>query len=281
MSYAKRNWPSKLREYQQKEKLLGDRGSYSKTDTDATFMRMKEDHMKNGQLKPAYNLQISTENQFILNYTIHQKPTDYATLAPHIEQFEQLLGKVPDELCADAGYGSEENYEYIQSKQIEGYVKFNYFHKEQSKKWREDPFTLRNLFYNTEQDAYYCSMGQKMSNIGTYIRKTSTGFKQNITRYKAERCKGCPLRGKCHKQKGNRVIEVNHNLNNHKDIMRSRLTSEKGLKHRSNRPAEVEAVFGHIKHNRNFKRFMLKGIDKVEIEAGLVAMAHNIKKMAT
>ena len=280
LSYGKKNWPDKLRAYKEKEKLLAHRGSYSKTDPDATFMRMKEDHMKNGQLKPGYNLQISTNEQFILNYTIHQTTTDYSTLEPHLNQFYDLYHLLPQELCADAGYGSEENYELLKKKEIEGYVKFNYFHKEQTKKWKEDAFKPANLYYNPEQDCYYCPMGQPMKPIGQHKRTTSTGFQQTITRYQAKNCKGCPLQGSCHGQKTNRIIEVNHNLNAHKQIMRERLNSEKGLRHRSNRPQDVEAVFGAIKANRNFRRFLLRGIEKVEIEAGLLAMAHNIKKMA-
>jgi len=114
--------------------ILGNRNSYSKTDSDATFMRMKEDHMKNGQLKPAYNPQISTENQFITNVTIHQTPNDTTTLKSHLEEFEKRYQKQSKTVVADAGYGSEENYEMLESKEITAYVKYNYFHKEQKKK---------------------------------------------------------------------------------------------------------------------------------------------------
>ena len=79
LNYIKNNFERNLEKYEQQEEILKDRGSYSKTDKDATFMRMKEDHMKNGQLKAAYNVQISTENQFVLNYTLHQTPTDTTT----------------------------------------------------------------------------------------------------------------------------------------------------------------------------------------------------------
>ena len=80
LKYVTREYPEKIAEYERKEAILGERNSFSKTDTDATFMRMKEDHMQNGQLKPGYNVQISTSNQFIVNYTIHPNPTDTTTL---------------------------------------------------------------------------------------------------------------------------------------------------------------------------------------------------------
>ena len=104
----------RLKKYEKQLDTLGERNSFSKTDTDATFMRMKEDHMKNGQLKPAYNIQISTENQFITNYSLHQRPGDPATFIPHIGQFKQLFNCQSEIIVADSGYGSEQNYKHCE-----------------------------------------------------------------------------------------------------------------------------------------------------------------------
>ena len=280
LNYAKKNWPNKMAEYEQKEKILGNRNSYSKTDNEATFMRMKDDHMQNGQLKAGYNWQISTSKQYIVNYSIHQNPTDTLTFKAHIDQFENLYQTIPENITADAGYGSEENYEYLTEKQINGYVKYNYFHKEQTKKYKEDPFRVDNLHYNKGQDKVFCPMGQPMNNIGERQRITASGYEQHYTRYQARNCQGCPLRSQCHKAKGNRIVEINHNLRQHKQTARENLLSEQGIAHRKQRPADVEAVFGNIKHNKNFKRFNLRGIKKVEIETGLLAIAHNLAKKA-
>lgn len=280
LSYARRHWPKKLQEYKARQEVLSGRNSYAKTDPDATFMRMKEDHMKNGQLKPGYNWQISTNNQFILHYTLHQTATDTTTLIPHLQSFEQSLGCKPEETCADAGYGSEENYEWLEQKDIKAYVKYNYFHSEQVSKVKQDAFHRNNLYYNQEQDCYYCPMGQAMSKVGERVRKTTTGYEQHSSLYQAVNCHGCPLRGLCHKGKGNRVLEVNHNLERHKAKARERLLSPKGLEHRSRRPVEVEAVFGNIKGNHHFRRLLLRGLKKVEVETGLLALAHNLRKMA-
>jgi transposase len=122
VKYGKKNWPDKLKEYDEKEKILGDRNSYSKTDPDATFMRMKEDHMNNGQLKPGYNTQISTNNQIIANYTIHQNPTDTKTLIPHLASYEKEYKTLPNEITTDSGYGSEENYEFLAQNQVDAYM---------------------------------------------------------------------------------------------------------------------------------------------------------------
>src|SRR5699024_8384556 len=130
LRYIKKNFPTNLKKYQEQEKILGGRSSYSKTDPDATFMRMKDDHMRNGQLKPAYNVQISTENQIIIHYTLHQKTNDIHTLKPHLESFAYFYEDLAEALTADAGYESEEDYEYLQEKGIHTYVKDKTFDKE-------------------------------------------------------------------------------------------------------------------------------------------------------
>jgi len=279
LNYGRKNWPEKLKEYATQEEILDGRSSYSKTDPDATFMRLKDDHMENGQLKPGYNWQISTNNQIITNYTLHPNPNDTTTLIPHLEEHKALYGKAPEIVVADAGYGSEENYEYLEGNETSAYVKYNYFHQEQKKPQKKD-FASDSLYYNEEKDCYYCPMGQKMSKTGEKIRVTDNGYEQHYTLYQAINCTGCPLRGVCHQGKGNRIIEVNHRLKQLKAKARELLTSEEGIKHRKKRPVEVESVFGNIKSNHGFTRFLLKGKQKVEIEIGLLAIAHNLRKKA-
>jgi len=123
-------------------------------------------------------------------------------------------------------------------------------------------------------------MGQHMNNAGTVTKKTSTGFAQQITKYKARNCAGCPLGGSCHQGKGDRIIDVNHNLRRLKEKANEALLSEEGIKKRRQRSHDVEPVFGNIKNNHGFKRFMLRGKEKVSIEAGLLALAHNLRKKA-
>jgi transposase len=271
----------KLEEYEQKLKDIGEnRNSMSKTDKGATFMRMKDDHMKNGQLKPAYNVQISTENQFITCFGIYQNPTDTRTLINYLEKFKDLYGKQSAEVVADAGYGSEENYGYLEENNIEHYVKFNMFHAEQKKKFKDDPSKVENLHYNAQEDYFICPMGQRMCFIAEYQKANHHGFVSTVRKYRAKKCKGCPIRNKCFKGKGNRYIEVNHRLRQLKQIARNNLNSEKGLIHRSNRPIEPEAVFGQAKFNKGFNRFKLRGIQGVNLEFGLLAIAMNIQKWA-
>lgn len=284
LRYIKQNFEKNLQKYEEQEAILGERNSYSKTDPDATFMRMKEDHMQNGQLKPGYNAQISTENQIIVNYTLHQNPTDTKTLKPHVENIKDTYGedvfKELEEITADAGYGSEENYDYLEQQGLTAYVKYNTFDKEQDKNYQKKhkPFSKENLYYNQEEDYYVCPMGQKMHKTYQSTKPTEAGYKQQLSHYQAKNCEGCPLRGQCFKGKGNRSIERNHNLERHKQKIRELLTSERGLQKRKQRTADVEPVFAQLKHNHNFRRFSLKGIEKTELEFGLMALAHNLRK---
>lgn len=271
---------AKLQEYEQHLDTLGQRNSYSKTDPDATFMRMKEDHMGNGQLKPAYNIQISTENQFITNFGIYQNPGDTSTFIDYLDSFEEKYDRQSSEVVADSGYGSEQNYDHMETKGIDNFVKFNYFHKEQKNSFKNNPFLPDNLFYNPQGNFYVCPMGQMMEFVGINHRISDRGYHSEVSYYQAIRCEGCPLRGSCYKAQGNRRIEVNNNLQRHKEIARANLTSERGLVHRSRRPIEPEAVFGQIKSNRKFNRFRLRGLEGVAVEFGLISIALNISKMA-
>jgi len=280
LAYAKKNWPGKLQEYENKEKLLAGRNSYSKTDPDATFMRMKEDHMRNGQLKPAYNVQASTTGHYILNYTLGQKTNDTTELKGHIDDYIESYDQKPESLTADAGYGSEENYDFLEEKGITPYVKYNWFDKERrDKKHAANPFNPDNLFYNEQRDTYYCPIGQPMAYIGDKQRKTASGLIRNVRLYQARNCDGCPMRSACHRSDHNRIIERNPNLNRHRKKIKQLLESDEGIEKRRQR-WKVEAVFGNIKQNKGFRRFALRGIEKVSTELGLIAIAHNLQRFS-
>lgn len=270
---------NKLQEYDQHLEIMGERNSYSKTDPDATFMHMKEDAMRNGQTKPGYNLQIATENQFITDFALYANRTDTLTLPSFLESFKSRYHRYAKTVVADSGYGSEENYLFMDVHNMEAYVKYNYFHKEQRPRYTPNPFSPASLYYNKEQDFYVCPMGQHMKRIGMKRSLTSNGFVTYSVRYQAERCDGCPLRGSCFKARGNRIIEVNHQLQHYKQKARELLTSEEGIKHRGRRCIEPETVFGQTKYNKAYKRFRHFGKDKVNMDFAFFAIAFNIGKM--
>jgi len=272
----------KLNEYDCRLEQTGGRNSMSKTDPDATFMRMKEDAMNNGQTKPGYNLQISTENQFITDFALFPNPTDTLTLIPFFNSFLGRYRHLPSVAVADSGYGSEENYRFMEEAGMDAYVKYNRFHIEQRPRYQPNAFHHNNFHYNKEEDYYVCPMGQHMPRIGTAHTKTASGYKSENARYRAQNCKGCPLRCLCYKSKADqRTIEVNHRLNGYRKKARGLLTSDEGLKHRGRRCIEPEAVFGQMKFNMAYRRFRHFGKDKVTMDFAFFAIAFNIKKMCS
>ena len=272
----------KLGEYDGRLEQISERNSMSKSDPDATFMRMKEDAMNNGQTKPGYNLQISAENQFITDYALFPNPTDTLTLIPFLNSFPDRYGHLPSIAVADSGYGSEENYRFMAEAGMEAYVKYNRFHLEQHPRYKPNPFNHDNFHYNAAEDYHVCPMGQHMTRIGTSHLKTASGYRSENARYRAQNCNGCPLRCLCYKAKGDRrTIEVNHRLNGYKRKARELLTSEEGLKHRGRRCVEPEAVFGQMKFNMAYRRLRHFGKDKVTMDFAFFAIAFNIKKMCS
>lgn len=269
----------KLGSYQQDLEKMGDRNSYSKTDEDATFMRMKDDHLGTGQLRPGYNVQVSAENQIVTCYSVHQNAGDSTTLPIHLQQFETLYGKVGKTLVADAGFGSEENYMLLENKGMEAYVKYNMYFQEQKSAHKLNPFHPDNLFYNPEGDFYVCPMGQRMYKVGSHQRSSTTGYKSHIDVYEAINCNGCPLRSGCFKAAGNRSIDRNNNLIRLKKQAKELLDSQQGKQYRLRRNIEPESVFGQLKSNNRFSRFRMIGIPKIEIDLGLAIIGHNLRKM--
>lgn len=270
----------KLEEYDRQLETLGERNSYSKTDNDATFMRMKEDAMNNGQTKPGYNLQIATENQFITNFALFPNPTDTLTYIPFMESFRERYGKFPSTEVADSGYGSEENYQFMESNGAAAYVKYNRFHIEHRPRYTPDPFRSENFYYNKEHDYCVCPMGQHMTRTGSSSKKSASGYVSQRATYTAQNCRGCPLRCRCFKAEGDkRVIERNHRLEAYKQKASELLTSEEGIKFRGRRSIEPEAVFGQMKYNMAYRRFRHFGKDKVNMDFAFFALAFNLKKM--
>lgn len=272
----------KLAEYNSRLEQMEGRNSISKTDPSATFMRMKEDAMCNGQTKPGYNLQISSENQFITDFALFPNPTDTLTFIPFLGSFPGRYGRFPKRVVADSGYGSEENYRFMDEAGIEGFVKYNRFHLEHRPRYKPDTFHPDSLYYNEEGDYYICPMGQRMSRTGTLQTRTEGGYISQSACYRAIRCKGCPLRCLCYKAKANqRTIRVNHRLNSYKRKACELLTSEEGIKERGRWCIEPEAVFGQMKSNMAYRRFRHMGKDKVVMDFTFFAIAFNIKKLCS
>lgn len=273
----------RMKRYEDQMDLFEERSSFSKTDVDATFMRMKEDHMGNGQLKAGYNVQIGTEDQFIISYSLHRRAGDTACMIEHLERFRETYKALPGIVVADAGYGSEENYAYLEEHDVRAFVKYNLFHKEQKRSFKADPTQPKNWIFNEESDTWTCSGGRSLAFLEDKRVKSDLGFVSATRLYRCDDCSGCPHQAKCTKSEDesrNRTIYVNPSLAEYRSRAARRLTSDEGIILRRRRATDVETVFGNIKNNWGFKRFALRGLAKVTHEWGLVSLGHNMRKIA-
>ncbi|MEK4358805.1 IS1182 family transposase [Paenibacillus sp. FSL M7-1455] len=274
----------RLAKYEQQKACFGDRNSYSKTDPDATFMRMKEDHMKNGQLKPGYNVQMATENQFVLFYSIHQRPTDTRSFIPHMKRLAASSLPMPQTVIADAGYGSEENYLYAMGEEKESrfdfLIPYGSYMKEKTRRYKKDIRHASNWMYEERDDRFVCPNGRYVRFKKYQTKKNASGLEQSFKIYECEDCSDCPFKASCTKAKGNRQVHWNTIWEELKAKAKKALEDDEKSAIYARRKVEVESVFGHIKGNRSFRRFSLRGLEKVHTEFGIVALAHNLLKVA-
>lgn len=271
----------RLQKYEEQGAVLAGRNSYAKTDHDATFMRMKEDHMKNGQLKAGYNIQTGTEDQYVVGFSVHQRPGDPGCLIPHMEETKlQRGGQQPKNAIADSAYGSEENYAYLEQENIQAFVKYNTFHQETKARHKPNPFAAEQMPYDEAQDTFTCPNGQPLRYKATHPHRSDNGFESQRRIYQCEDCSQCLFKEKCTQAQGNRQIQVSFRLWEMRAHARELLLSQQGTRLRKQRSTDVETVFGRIKQDWGFRRFLLRGLEKVKTEWGLLCIAHNLAKLA-
>ena len=278
-------WLEKWKKYTQDLHICGDRNSYSKTDHDATFMHMKEDHMRNGQLKPGYNVNVATSEEFIIGNYISADRNDVHTLIPFTEYLKQYKIK---QICADSGYESEENYCYFEElKDIALLVKPSNHEQRKTKKYRTDISRRENMAYNAETDTYTCANGKAITFDGIKKTTSQNGFKMETSVYSCKDCAGCPMKEKCIRACGskkpleerNKVIYVSKRFARQRQEMEKRISTDEGKLIRVNRSIQAEGVFAMTKEDMGFRRFLLRSAVKVEVEWTLLSLAYNVLKL--
>lgn len=263
----------RLQRYEEQDRIMGRRGSYSKSDPDATFMRFK-----GGVLAAGYNILMGSQNQFILNYSVHQNPADTACFIEHMEKARKLYDILPDNVVGDSGFGSEENYRYLQEHGIGNYLKYNNFHNEKKLR-KKHPYSKENFSYDAQRDVFVCPQGRELIFEEEQLKETKSGYRRRIRRYRSRSCQGCPVRNQCCRGEGDRCVEYSPLFEAFKQQARQNLESDHGQLLRQRRGVEIETIFGHLKFNRKYYRFLLRGLEKVNIELGLLSISHNIEKM--
>ena len=270
-----------MKKYEEAEEIFAGRNSYSKTDHDATFMHMKEDHMKNGQLKPGYNIQTATTDQYVVDFALYPNPTDFKTLEPFLKQMT-TLDKF-DKIVADAGYGSESNYSMLEQEYPDKkyYIPYTMYEKEKTRKYRNDPTKLANWFYD-EKDDYYLDQNGVRFNFKYYNRRKdrSTGQVRDFKVYEADEFQLTPELERLAKTKSGRQRQVRYNPNWQylKEKAKKVLQSSEGRHIYSMRKYDVEPIFGHLKNVFGMRRTHLRGKKKVETDVGIAFMMMNLSK---
>ena len=276
----------KLKEYTKKIHRCGDRNSYSKTDPDATFMRMKEDHMRNGQLKPAYNLQHGVDSEYITWLDVTQRPTDTRTLIPFLKDMEENLTFHYRDIVADAGYESEENYLFLEENGQNAYIKPNNYEQSKKRKYKNDIGRMENMTYEEDTDRYICFHGKELPWKYDRKEKTATGYQRITSVYECADCKGCPYKTKCIKGNHSKTpmedrvksLYVSKTMKEKRSEDLERITSEYGTRLRMNRSVQAEGSFADVKADMAFRRYSYRGMENVTAQSVILAIAHNINK---
>ena len=279
---------SRLMEYKEHFEIMGKgRNSYSKTDLEATFMRMKEDAMLNGQLKPAYNIQHGVDSEYITWIDISPHPTDTRTLIPFLKDMENHLGFKYSEVVADAGYESEENYLFIEENGQTAYIKPQNYEISKTRKYKKDISRRENMEYHADRDSYICLNGRELTVTNERRSKTTSGYVSVKTYYRSPDCTGCPYKTECIKgnncktpmEKRNKVLMVSKTMSQKRAEDLERITSEYGTMLRMNRSIQAEGSFADVKEDMNFRRYLYRGKANALAESILLAMGRNINKL--
>lgn len=268
----------KLKEYAVKIDKCGEhRNSYSKTDEDATFMRMKTDYMGNTALLPAYNWQLAVSNEYILFGLTSQSASDNKCFIPLMEKYKSIFGKYPKIPVADAGYGNLETYRFCESNDIEMHMKFPLWKREtHDKKFHEDIFRSVN-FRKDDEGNIICPNNKRFIKLKE-VAIAGNIDKRTVERYQCESCEGCPLKERCHKGKGNRVVNINRELTSYHEKVIENLGSPLGIELRKQRSIQAEGAFGIIKQDYNYRRITRVSINKVNTELYMVIIGYNLAK---
>ena len=255
------------------------RNNYCKTDPDATFMHMKDDHMRNAQLKPGYNVQIAVDSEYIVATDIFQDRNDIWTLVPFLKDMEKKLGFRYPSVTADSGYESEEAYEYLSEARQKAYIKPQTYEKWKKRSFKKDISKRENMRYDEAADTYTCYGEKKLRAVSVKKQRSKSGYQSEVTIYECEDCSGCPYKERCTKARGNKRLYLSKNFLKRRQESYKNIRSERGIQYRLNRSIQVEGAFGVLKNNYEFQRFLLRGKTKVKLEILLLCLGYNLNKL--
>ena len=237
----RKDYVPRMKKYEEAKAIFAGRNSYSKIDHDATFMHMKEEHMRNGQLKPGYNIQVATTDQYVIDFALYPNPTD----------FKQY------------------------------YITYTMYEKEQTRKHKNDPSKLANWFYDEQDDYYFDQNGVRFSfKYYSRGKDKTTGQVRDFKVYEADEFQLTPELERLAKTKSGRQRQVRYNPNWQylKEKAKAVLQSPEGSHIYRMRKYAVEPIFGHLKNVFGMRRTHLRGKKKVETDVGIAFMMMNLSK---
>jgi len=268
--------------YEQSLAVMGkDRNSYSKTDPDATFMRMKEDHMRNGQLKPAYNIQIAVNSEYITGVEVFRNRTDYGTMIPFLRELEHHHGARYDEVVADAGYERLGNYLYLERNGQTSFIKPQNYEETKKKSFKRQIGRIENMIYLEGEDCYVCAAGRKLL-LRRECSENHGGQIVTTAYYRCEGCTDCFCRKTCCKavdERKAKEVHLQRELWEKRTQSQANITTEHGVYLRLCRSIQVEGAFGLLKNDFGFRRFLTRGKRNVRTELYLLCLAFDLKKL--
>lgn len=262
--------------------IMGEgRNSYSKTDHSATFMRMKEDHMRNGQLKPGYNVQIAVNSEYITGIDVFSDRTDYRTLVPFLEKLKQAHQTRYEEVTADAGYESLDNYLYLEDNGQLCFIKPQNYEAKRKGSFKKQIGRIENMQYDEEEDCFICAEGRRLP-----LRRECTELKDghfvSTAWYRCENCSNCPRRSACCQAKDKeqpKTVVLRKTFWEKREAAQTNITTDYGVYLRLCRSIQVEGAFGLLKSDFGFRRFLTQGKKNVRSELFFLAFAFNLKKL--
>lgn len=267
------------KKYSNYNNTFNDRNSFSKTDPDATFMRMKDDHMKNGQLKPGYNVQLAVESEYIVGVDAFSDRSDQLTFIPFMEKLNATLPQKYQNIVADAGYESEENYVFLEETEQKAFIKPQSYETTKKKNFKNQIHRRENMAYDADKDEYICFNKKILKFIKTYKRKYKSGYESLVKVYECEDCTNCEYKSKCTKAKSNRQVHVSPLFLEKRAATLRNITTDEGIDLRINRSIQVEGAFGVLKEDYKFRRFLTRGKINIKTELSLLSFGYNMNKL--
>ena len=271
-----REVPEELRDAKSRKAILDDlakklaysgKKTISSTDNECRMMRTRDG------IRPSFNVQaaVDSANQVVLAMKVTNSENDHGQLAEMIGEVRANCGMAPVMALADTGYCDEATLQAIEESGQESLVALKEHPRNSD---ANDLFSSGCLLGDDKGDVLVCPAGRELSYAGEHRLGSGT-----YRLYRAKGCSSCSFRKQCVRTGSNRSVRVSC-IDSLRRKMKKKLASPGGRLVYALRKHIVEPVFGQLKHNQHFRRFLLRGMEGASSEMALLLLGHNLKKAA-